>query len=377
LPFTLREAYSSTINTALIHMGNSPKASNGPHSLIPKWEIKEKYPRSEGALTRLTLTTTLNLTLIPKVEGALTHAESGVIEIGEEVEPDVLIYMKGREELDQPLEETLSDTLDGKPFKTWTFQLGQTNNGVDVFGKKKASTLRDTGFFKGLVRVITDPSIPPALPLDKFSGSNPIVVRLYVLRGNSLTPMDMDTAFGGTARGKEGYSDPYIVVELGGVTINDRDNYIENVVDADFYRMFEVTTTMPGASLLKVYTNPNHNLDANPNSSPNPNPKVSVWDRDLLMGDDLIGNTVIDLEDRWYSNEWQDLGKDYADHMTATHGDFDENKVTPNPKPNLNPNPNPNSMKTRVIVPNQLRDVPYMTLHALQHHKEAWISGWT
>ena len=39
--------------------------------------------------------------------------------------------------------------------------------------------------------------------------------------------------------------------------------------------MFEFTTTMPGASLLKL----------------------SVWDKDAVLGDDLIGETTIDLED--------------------------------------------------------------------------------
>ena len=34
--------------------------------------------------------------------------------------------------------------------------------------------------------------------------------------------------------------------------IDDRDNYIEDVVDADFYRMFELHTTMPGPSQLKI-----------------------------------------------------------------------------------------------------------------------------
>ena len=29
--------------------------------------------------------------------------------------------------------------------------------------------------------------------------------------------------------------------------------------------------------------------------------KIGVWDRDFVMGDDLIGEDTIDLEDRWYS----------------------------------------------------------------------------
>ena len=66
------------------------------------------------------------------------------------------------------------------------------------------------------MRVITDPNEPPALPMKLFAEENPVVVRLYVLRGKGLTPMDMDNGFGGTSRGKEGYSDPYLKIELGG-----------------------------------------------------------------------------------------------------------------------------------------------------------------
>jgi len=48
--------------------------------------------------------------------------------------------------------------------------------------------------------------------------------------------------------------------------IDDRDNYIQDVVDADFYKMFELHTTMPGASRLKI----------------------SVWDRDFMLGNAIL-----------------------------------------------------------------------------------------
>lgn len=34
---------------------------------------------------------------------------------------------------------------------------------------------------------------------------------------------------------------------------------------------------------------------------------ISIWDRDY-MKDDLIGTTVIDLENRFYSNHWAHCG---------------------------------------------------------------------
>jgi len=38
-----------------------------------------------------------------------------------------------------------------------------------------------------------------------------------------------------------------------------------------------------------------------------------VWDRDFVMGDDLIGEDTIDLEDRWYSEDWKNIGKEWAE----------------------------------------------------------------
>jgi hypothetical protein len=41
-----------------------------------------------------------------------------------------------------------------------------------------------------------------------------------------------------------------------------------------------------------------------PGSSPL---QVDVWDYDEIFGDDLIGTTLVDLEDRYFSMEWNAL----------------------------------------------------------------------
>jgi Ca2+-dependent lipid-binding protein len=97
-----------------------------------------------------------------------------------------------------------------------------------------------------------------------------VVVRLYVLRGKSLTPKDNNT------------SDPYLIIKLGQTTITDKESMRPKTCNPAFYRSYDIPTTLPGASTLAI----------------------EVWDDDGFDFPDLIGITKIDLEDRFYSKEW-------------------------------------------------------------------------
>jgi Ca2+-dependent lipid-binding protein len=79
-----------------------------------------------------------------------------------------------------------------------------------------------------------------------------------------------------------GKSDPYLKLQIGKFKINDRKNHIDDVVDPEFYRRFDLVTTLPGASRLKI----------------------SAMDYDKFSSDDKIGDTTIDLEDRWFNDQW-------------------------------------------------------------------------
>lgn len=35
--------------------------------------------------------------------------------------------------------------------------------------------------------------------------------------------------------------------------------------------------------------------------------KIQIWDYDVIFGDEIIGTTLIDLEDRFFSIEWNSL----------------------------------------------------------------------
>uniref|UniRef100_A0ABM5GCL9 Fer-1-like protein 6 n=1 Tax=Pogona vitticeps TaxID=103695 RepID=A0ABM5GCL9_9SAUR len=95
-----------------------------------------------------------------------------------------------------------------------------------------------------------------------------VLIRVYIVAAFNLSPADPD-----------GKSDPYIVLRLGKTEIKDRDNYIPKQLNPIFGRSFEIQATFPKESLLSVL----------------------IYDHDLIGSDDLIGETKIDLENRFYS----------------------------------------------------------------------------
>uniref|UniRef100_G3THV4 Fer-1 like family member 6 n=1 Tax=Loxodonta africana TaxID=9785 RepID=G3THV4_LOXAF len=103
--------------------------------------------------------------------------------------------------------------------------------------------------------------IPPNYPVK-------VLIRVYIVAAFNLSPADAD-----------GKSDPYIVIKLGKTEIKDREKYIPKQLNPVFGRSFEIQATFPKESLLSVL----------------------IYDHDMIGTDDLIGETKIDLENRFYS----------------------------------------------------------------------------
>ncbi|XP_054877385.1 otoferlin isoform X5 [Poeciliopsis prolifica] len=95
-----------------------------------------------------------------------------------------------------------------------------------------------------------------------------VLVRVYVVRATDLHPADIN-----------GKADPYIAIKLGKSEIKDKENYISKQLNPVFGKSFDIEATFPMESMLTV----------------------SVYDWDLVGTDDLIGETKIDLENRFYS----------------------------------------------------------------------------
>ncbi|KAF0685796.1 Aste57867_22404 [Aphanomyces stellatus] len=203
-------------------------------------------------------------------------------------------YMKNRQELSEELEANI---LKSKPFESYKLVTGQKKKKKSLFSLLKfvsmtskateaeggSGTFHVAGLFKGLIRVMLKENDPPIVDLTKLLTPQPYIVRVYVLNGEAFQPMDPGFD------GQPGKSDPYMVLRLGKAKISDRKNYIDNVVDPDFYKMFEINCDFPGASTLYM----------------------DAYDHDMIGGDDLIGSTTIDLEDRFFDKNWQSLGEEF------------------------------------------------------------------
>uniref|UniRef100_H2ZAE4 C2 domain-containing protein n=1 Tax=Ciona savignyi TaxID=51511 RepID=H2ZAE4_CIOSA len=143
------------------------------------------------------------------------------------------------------------------------------------------------GQFKGTFRIYTLPEDKREPNPPKFFQNVPptdvveVKVRIYVIRAFELAPQDSN-----------GLADPYLKIKVGKKRIVDRDNYIPNSLSPTFGRMFELELKLPMEKDLHV----------------------EVFDWDLIGTDDKIGETVIDLENRYLSKfkAWCALPETYC-----------------------------------------------------------------
>ena len=96
-----------------------------------------------------------------------------------------------------------------------------------------------------------------------------VIIRIYILTLNHLTKKDTVSE-----------SDPYIVIKLGNeIKVNEKKNYQENQI---VIGINIILTELPENGILTL----------------------QVYD-DQVFKDELIGETIIDLKDRFFENEWK------------------------------------------------------------------------
>ena len=148
---------------------------------------------------------------------------------------------------------------------------------------KLAPRARKAGLLKMMVRVIEEEGSvdflqqQPPPPLRKWYAERPCKVRVFVYTAQGLAP-----------RSNGAHPQPFLKV----YNVSDRVRTTRNVatapsLDPEFYASFEVAALLPGQSRLHI----------------------EVWDYELLS-ERLIGETIVDLEDRLFSKQWQEWRDD-------------------------------------------------------------------
>jgi len=120
----------------------------------------------------------------------------------------------------------------------------------------------------------------------QLSSSQDALIRLYMIEGFDLASRDLGS-----------FSDPYLVVRCGKKVYSRRDKYQLDEPNPKFYDMFEITAKFPGAPPLEI----------------------EAWDYDDLFGDDLIGKTIMDLDDRLYCPEWRTIAQKPIEYRELYH----------------------------------------------------------
>lgn len=116
--------------------------------------------------------------------------------------------------------------------------------------------------------------------------ANKSIVRVYCISGYDFASRDIG-----------GFSDPYLILKIGNREISDRKNYIMDEPNPGFYKHFDFEEIFPGCPMLEV----------------------RAMDHDLLFGDELIGNTFLDLEDRYFLPEWMAIREKPIEYRPLHH----------------------------------------------------------
>ena len=121
-----------------------------------------------------------------------------------------------------------------------------------------------------------------------------VIVRVYILELNNLAKRDTFSE-----------SDPYIKILLGDKElVNEKKKAFKDCKNCKWYQYYDLLIELPGSSKLRI----------------------QVMDYDALFSDDLIGETSIDIEDRYFDNRWQALESKPIEVRQLYHPDYERSQ---------------------------------------------------
>nr|XP_045013191.1 fer-1-like protein 4 [Jaculus jaculus] len=166
-------------------------------------------------------------------------------------------------------------------FEDWlnVFPLYKGQGGQDADGEEEGSG-HLVGKFKGSFLIypeseaasFSEPRISRGIPQNR---PIKLLVRVYVVKATNLAPADPN-----------GKADPYVMVRAGKEQRDTKERYIPKQLNPIFGEVLELNISLPAEPELTV----------------------AIFDHDLVGSDDLIGETHIDLENRFYSHHRANCG---------------------------------------------------------------------
>ena len=117
-----------------------------------------------------------------------------------------------------------------------------------------------------------------------------VIIRVYVLEIRDLPEKDLLSA-----------SDPYIKIYFGeDKKFDEQKNHHNDKKNVSWFKYYDILSIFPGDSTLRI----------------------EVWDYNPIFKDELIGSTSIDLEDRYFNSDWQNLKFKPIETRQLTHPDI-------------------------------------------------------
>eukprot|EP01091_Cochliopodium_minus_P000588 TRINITY_DN10526_c0_g1_i1.p1 TRINITY_DN10526_c0_g1~~TRINITY_DN10526_c0_g1_i1.p1 ORF type:complete len:683 (-),score=269.35 TRINITY_DN10526_c0_g1_i1:77-2125(-) len=201
---------------------------------------------------------------VPTEGRTIKEVEDTQLEVKGEIEEDVVGMGRFKRKI---IAHELERDFEKPPFLEFNLKRGTNNSNI-------------VGVLKANIAIWGSEEKPVTLTdVKSLAKEQNLILRVYVLEGEQLV-----------ANSKNGLCKPYLRLSCGkGEKLNIEDG--ENVSKKEtlrpkFYRSFEFNIVLPTNNKLTV----------------------SVWD-DKIGFDDMIGETVIDLENRFFSEEWKAMDK--------------------------------------------------------------------
>jgi hypothetical protein len=174
----------------------------------------------------------------------------------------------------------LENYLETYPFENYEVYRGHV--AFNKFGKRK-ETKQKVGLLKAVVRICVRNPLHDD-EYNKFAKSmkavTNCVLRLYVIKATNLQPQATGSFF-------QSKADPYLKITFGNKEEKDLKTMNKKTLSPEFYSCYEFQSSIPGPSSLRI----------------------QIYDHKKFFGSDvLMGETVIDCEDRFFHPKWTSIG---------------------------------------------------------------------